>query len=100
MCMSHECVVRQMQNAQIRIQRFDAWLTEVSRDHDRFSNETCASLRSIYNEQADQKEMIRNLAQQIEELKSGTHPNTASSGQDAVSESTPPGNSQLVAMEI
>ena len=92
-----------MQNAQVRIQRFDAGLTEASRGHDRFSNEACASeasLRSIYSEQADQKEMIRNLAQQIEELKGGTHPDRSFPGQGAATGSTPPESSQLVAVAM
>ena len=44
--------------------------------------------------------MIRNLAQQIEALRSGTHPGAASSGQNAGSEPTPAENSPPVMMEM
>ena len=83
-----------------RLDRMEAWMTEAGRDSDRFSNDTCASIRSTVNEQKEQREMIRSLAQQIEALRNGTHPGAASSAHNAVSEPTPVENSPPVMMEL
>ena len=76
-------------------------MTEHGRESDWFSNENCASIRSITtNEQKDQREMIPKLAQEREALRSGTYPDAASSGHNAVSEPTPVENSPPVMMEL
>ena len=52
------------------------------------------------DEQKDQREMIRNLAQQIVTLRSGTTPGAASSGNTATPEPVSSENSVPVVMEI
>ena len=70
----HNSLIPQLQHVQIRVDRYEAWLTKAGRDHDRFSNETCATLSSIRNEQRDQKEMIRNLASKLKRYDAGLIP--------------------------
>ena len=60
----HHGLMRQMEDHQARLERNEARLTEAGQESDRFPNETCNSIKLGIDEQKDQREMIRNLAQQ------------------------------------
>ena len=62
----HNSLSGQMEILTTRLDRVEAWMTKSGQDSDWFSNETCASIKSTINEHKDQRETIRNLAQQID----------------------------------
>ena len=70
----HNGLMRQMEDLQIRLERDETCLMQATQENDRFSNETCNAVKLRIDEQKDQREMLRNLAQQVETLRSRSNP--------------------------
>ena len=85
--------MREMKEFQSKLEHEGARVAQATREHEQFSNDVGNSRGVCIDEQEDQKEMLRNLARQVEALRSGTTPGPASSGNNVTSELVPLENS-------
>ena len=92
--------MREMEEVQTKLKRDGARIAQVTREHEQFTTDIGNSLGVCIDEQRDQKEMLRNLAQQVEALRSGASPGAASSENNATSASASSENSVPIAIEI
>ena len=82
----HTGLMKEMEELRIALAREGVRVTQVTREHEQFSIDIGNSLRVCIDEQKDQREMIRNLAQPIGTFRSRTTPGGASSGNNATPE--------------
>ena len=96
----HNGLMQQMEDFKARLEIDEARVTQMGQEGDRFSHDTCTSIKLRVQEAKDMREMIQNLAQQVEVIRSGTNPGAASSGHNSASEPVSSENSVPVALEI
>ena len=94
--------MQEMEDFKRKLELDEARVTQVGhrQEDDRFSHDTCNSIRLCVEEAKDMREMIQNLAQQIEVLQSVTNPGAASSGHNPTPEPVSSENSVPVTLEI
>ena len=92
--------MKEMEEFQTKLEREGVRVAQVTREYEQFSTGIGNSLGVCIDEQKDQKEMLRNLAQQVEALQSGANPGIASSGSNVTSESASSDNNVPIVMEI
>ena len=70
----------------IMFARAEECMSEVARETDHWSRETCASISKFTDEQHDIRKVVEDLAQQVENVKHGTHPRSTSAGSSSAPE--------------
>ena len=88
----------QLEDVRSRLVRQGEWMASVDRERDRLANQVRNSIGATIDEQKDIKETAQNLAQQIDAIRSGTHPEDAT--ESTVAEQLSSENSVPAFLEI
>ena len=86
-------------STQTRFVRQGEWMANVDRERARLANQLCNSIGAIIDKQKDIRDTVQSLAQQIDAIRSGTHPGDAA-GSTVVPEQESPEDSAPAFLEI